>query len=61
MDSLQEQMSDLSTKVDALHGSLEQVGSQIVDILAELKGKERNHPSPSGMSLGALLSAPWEF
>jgi len=52
MDSLQEQMSNLNTKVDALHESLEQVGSQIVDILSELKVKERNSPSSSGMSLG---------
>ncbi|MBW4661267.1 MAG: hypothetical protein KME15_21545 [Drouetiella hepatica Uher 2000/2452] len=52
MDPLQEQVSNLSTKVDALHGSLEQVGSQIIDILSELKGKERGYSSSSGASLG---------
>jgi hypothetical protein len=37
MDSVQDQMSDLNTKVDALHEITEQLRDQITSILSELK------------------------
>ncbi|MBI4781822.1 MAG: hypothetical protein HY785_10940 [Oscillatoriophycideae cyanobacterium NC_groundwater_1537_Pr4_S-0.65um_50_18] len=53
MDPLQEQMSNLNTKVDALHGSLEQVERRLNDVLSELKGKERPHSvSSTSMNQG---------
>jgi hypothetical protein len=58
MDSLQDQMTHLNEKVDALHEVLEQSRDQILVIMAELKSElklvagEKNHLVPSGANAG---------
>jgi hypothetical protein len=54
MDSVQDQMSHLNTKVDALHEITEQLRDQITVILSELKlaTGSRSPVSPAGVNTG---------
>lgn len=53
MDSLQEQVTALTIKMDALHHMLEQLGQQATDILLQLQGSAGDRPSPlAGSSVG---------
>jgi regulator of replication initiation timing len=54
MDLLQDQVTSLDVKVDALHQMIGQLSNQITQILSELKAvkADRDHLSQSGMDGG---------
>jgi hypothetical protein len=54
MDSIQEQVSSLNLKVDALHQTIEQLGDKISNVLSESKTTADNSSvlAGSGFSLG---------
>lgn len=55
MDSLQDQVSVLNSKVDALHQLVEQLESQTVEVLSEIKGiKGGSHSSQVNHSSRSL-------
>lgn len=56
MDSLQEQITVLSVKVDALHQTIERLGSQITEALSEVKlvTAEKNLPQSGGQTARVL-------
>lgn len=56
MDSLQEQVSALNLKVDALHQVIEQLGMQTAEIMSSIRqlSKENHHNSHPETMLGRL-------
>lgn len=58
MESLQDQMTHLNVKVDALHEILEQLESQVAGVLSELKvaKEDRSSLSQSGSQFGTTSS-----
>lgn len=52
MDSLQEQVSVLNTKVDALHQTLERFGSQVTEALSEVRSVKEEKSVTTSTSNG---------
>lgn len=52
MDSLQDQISVLNVKVDALHQTIERWGSQVTEVLSEVKSAGEKNTLQSGSQSG---------
>lgn len=57
METLQKQLNALSTKVDALHGLIEQLSDRVSDIVSDCKlGTESGHRSSTDVSASYRFS-----